>query len=112
MRRDGETASRQDGETACRGDACVARVRVTQIAGESTRQHTIDPGLVEIRPEPSPSERAAILIALEQMRGMLRRYEAPRPSTWALAGRRESLQGIGVGSRSGWGRGSDRLTGR
>jgi hypothetical protein len=67
--------------------------------------------MVEIRPEPSPSERAAILIALEQMLGTTRRDEAPRPSAWALAGRRESLL-ESVGLRSGWGRGSDRLTGR
>jgi hypothetical protein len=68
--------------------------------------------MVEIRPEPSPSERAAILIALEQMLGTTRRDEAPRPSAWALAGRRESLLGSGVGPGTGWGRGSDRLTGR
>jgi hypothetical protein len=68
--------------------------------------------MVEIRPEPSPSERAAILFALEQMRGTTQRDEAPRPSAWALAGRRESLLDDGVGSRIGWGRGSDRLTGR
>jgi hypothetical protein len=67
--------------------------------------------MVEIRPEPSPSERAAILIALEQMLGTTRRDEAPRPSAWALAGRREALLSA-VGSRAGWGRGSDRLTGR
>jgi hypothetical protein len=68
--------------------------------------------MIEIRPEPSPSERAAILIALEQMLGTARRDEAPRPFAWALAGRRESVLGGGVGSRAGWGRGSDRLTGR
>jgi hypothetical protein len=68
--------------------------------------------MVEIRPEPSPAERAAILIALEEMLGTARRDEAPRSSAWALAGRRESLFGGGAGSRTGWGRGSDRLAGR
>jgi hypothetical protein len=72
----------------------------------------IDPELVEIRPEPSPSERVAILIALEQLLGTPRREEAPRLSAWAQAGRRESLQTGGAGSRTGWGRDSDRLAGR
>ena len=99
-------------KTARRGDACVARVLGTHIAGRSTRQPTIDPAMVEIYPEPSPSERAAILIALEAMLGTTRRDEVPRLSTWALAGRRESLLGSDVGSRTGWGRVSDRLAGR
>ncbi len=99
------------GKTASRGDARVARVLGTQSARESTRGHVIDPEMVEIRPEPSPSERAAILIALEQMLNVTRRDGAPEPSAWALAGRRESLPG-GTGSmRTRWGRGSDRLEG-
>jgi hypothetical protein len=67
--------------------------------------------MVEIRPEPSPSERAAILLALEQMLGTPRREEAPRLSAWAQAGRRESLLSSGADSRAGWGRGKDRLEG-
>jgi hypothetical protein len=52
-----------------------------------------------------------ILIALEQMLGTTPRDEAPQSSAWALAGRRESVLGSGVGSRIGWGRGGDRLGG-
>jgi hypothetical protein len=70
-----------------------------------------EPGLVEIRPEPSLAERAAILIALEQMLNATRRDGAPRPSAWAIAGRRESLPGSTGSWRTGWGRGSDRLDG-
>jgi hypothetical protein len=68
--------------------------------------------MVEIRPEPSPSERAAILNALEQMLCTQHRDEAPRLSAWAQAGRRESLLNSGTGSRTGWGQDSDRLAGR
>jgi hypothetical protein len=93
------------------GDARGARVLGTLIAGASAREHVIDPEMVEIRPEPSASERAAILIALEQMLGTTPRDEAPQSSAWALAGRRESVLGSGVGSRIGWGRGNDRLAG-
>ena len=100
------------GQTASRADARVARVLGTGIARESTRQHAVDPDMVEIWPEPSPSERAAILIALEQMLGTTRCDEVPRPFAWGLAGLRESLLGSGVGWRTGWGRGSDRLAGR
>jgi hypothetical protein len=103
-----KSARQQDGETASRGDA---RVLGTGIVGEAAREHAIDPEIVEIRPEPSPAERAAILIALEQMLGTRPRDEARQPSAWALAGRRESVLGSGVGSRIGWGRGSDRLSG-
>jgi hypothetical protein len=92
------------------GDARGARVLGTRIAGASAREHVIDPEMVEIRPEPSASERAVILIALEQMLGTTR-DKAPGPSAWALAGRRESMPGSGVGSRTGWGRGGDRLGG-
>ena len=103
MKRDGETARRPDGEAARRGDVRVAR---------GSMQRRLDElELVEIRPEPSAAERAAILIALEQMLGTPTRNEAPGPSPWALAGRRESLLGSGVSLRAGWGRGSDRLAG-
>jgi hypothetical protein len=102
---------RQDGMSLGSGDASVARVLGTRIAGASAREHVIDPEMVEIRPEPSASERAAILIALEQMLGTTPRDEAPQSSAWALAGRRESVLGSGVGSRIGWGRGGDRLGG-
>jgi hypothetical protein len=68
-------------------------------------------GQVEIRPEPTPSERAAILIALEQRLNATRRDGVPWPSAWALAGRRESLPGSNGCLRTGWGRGSDRLEG-
>ena len=70
----------------------------------------IDPSLVEIRPEPSPAERAAILIALARMLEATR-IDAPQPTAWALAGRRESRPGGAGGFRTGWGRGSDRLAG-
>jgi hypothetical protein len=82
------------------------------VAEKKPSKPVIDPALVEIRPEPSPSERAAILIALEQMLGRPRREAAPGPSGWAQAGRRESLLNSGAGSRTGWGRDSDRLAGR
>ena len=112
MSRDGKTARQQDGQTARRGDACVAHVPKTRITGILASKQTIDPELVEIRPEPSPSERGAILIALEQMLGTPRREAAPRLSEWAQAGRRESLLSSGASSRTGWGRDSDRLAGR
>jgi hypothetical protein len=109
VKRDGETARRQDGKTASRGGACVARLlKSTQ---DRASQDFLDPAMVEIRPEPSPFERAAILIALEQMLNVTRSVEAPKPSAWALAGRRESLLGSGVGGSTGWRRGSDRLAG-
>jgi hypothetical protein len=113
VRRVEESRSRGvEKETASRADARVARDLGTGIARESTRQHAVDPEMVEIWPEPSPSERAAILIALEQMLGTTRCDEVPQPFAWALAGRRESLLGSGVGWRTGWGRGSDQLAGR
>ena len=68
--------------------------------------------MVEIRPEPSPSERSAILIALDQILDTQRRDDSPRISAWAQAGRRESLLSSGAGSRTGWVRDSDRLAGR
>jgi hypothetical protein len=68
--------------------------------------------MVEIRPQPSPSERTAILITLEQMLGTPRRDDAPQLTAWARAGRRESLQGSDFSSHTGWGRDSDRLAGR
>jgi hypothetical protein len=109
-----KTAERlqEDGETARRGDACVARAPGIRIAGESARDHIIDPAMVEIRPQPSPAERVAILIALEQMLGRPRRDEAPRHSAWAQAGRRESLLSSGFGSRAGWTCDSGRLADR
>jgi hypothetical protein len=73
-------------------------------------RHSIDPNLVEIRPEPSPAERAAILIALEQMLAATR-SDAPPPTAWALAGRRKSRPEGPGGFRTGWGRGSDWLDG-
>ena len=68
-------------------------------------------GTIEIRPEPSPLERVAILTALEQMLGSSRRDNAPRPAVWAFAGRRESMPGGAGSSHAGWGRGKDRLEG-
>ena len=108
MRQVEESRSRGVG-TAGRGDARVFRANVT---AELAPKHSIDPEMVEIRPEPSPSERAAILIALEQMLSKLRPGKAPRLSAWAQAGRRESLLGNGAGACNGWGRDSDRLAGR
>lgn len=105
--RDGKTARRQDGEKGGRGDAGAARVPGIRIAGVSTSGYLDDPELVEIRPAPSPSERAAILTALELMLGGSRRDEAPRPSAWSHAGRRESIQRGDAGSRTGWGRAGD-----
>ncbi|MCD6032696.1 MAG: hypothetical protein K0S78_4878 [Thermomicrobiales bacterium] len=89
---------------ASRGDAGVAR--------GSARRRLDDQARVEIRPEPSPAERAALLIALERMLGVARRDEVPRSSAWALAGRREALLGGSEGSRIGWGRDGDRLAGQ
>ena len=83
----------------------------TRVAGESARERAIDPEMVKIRPEPSPDERAAILIALGEMLNVTRCDGRSQPSAWALAGRRESMPGSGVGSRTGWGRGGDRLGG-
>jgi hypothetical protein len=68
--------------------------------------------MVEIQPEPPPAERAAILIALDQMISTPRREEAPRLSAWAEAGRREALLSNGSDSRAGWVRDSGRLGGR
>jgi len=42
---------------------------------------------LEIRPEPTPEEREAILRALAELAGR------PRPSRWWLAGLRESVGG-------------------
>ena len=89
-----------------RGNARVARVATTR---DSPGQHGIDPAVIEIRPEPSPAERAAILMALARMLGTVPRDDAPRVSTWALAGRREALLGRDGGVRTGRGRGFDRL---
>ena len=123
MRVEKKTARRQDGKTARRrhtdghgqatrrGDACVARVPGKRVGGKLPSKHVIDPVMVEIRPEPSPSERAAILVALGQMLNATRHDEPPQPSAWALAGRRDSLLGSTGSSRTGWGRGSDRLEG-
>ena len=77
---------------------------------EAGQAPDIDPRLVEIRPEPSPAERAAILLALEQMLPATRNDAAP-PIAWALAGRREARAGRDSSSWTGWGRGSDRLAG-
>jgi hypothetical protein len=88
------------------------RVLDTRFAGESAREYAGDPAIVDIWPEPSPSERRAILIALEQMLGTPRRDEAPRLSAWARAGRRESVLSSTTGSPTGWARDSDRLAGR
>jgi hypothetical protein len=43
---------------------------------------------IEITPEPTPEERAAILAALEQLRA----EEERRPGRWWQAGLRESLE--------------------
>jgi hypothetical protein len=90
-------------KTTSRGDARVAR--------GSTQRRVENLGHVEIRPEPSSAERAAILIALEQMLNATRRDGVPQPSAWALAGRRESLPGSNGRSRTGWRHGSDWLEG-
>ena len=100
------------GKTAGRGDVRVAHVLESRLAGRSARERAIDPEMVEIRPEPTPSERTAILIALEQMLSTPGRENAPRLSAWAQAGRRETLLGSNSSSRTGWGRDSDRLAGR
>jgi hypothetical protein len=64
--------------------------------------------MIEIRPEPSPAEREAILIVLDTMLGATPRDEPSPRSAWALAGRREALLDSNDGTRTGWGRGSDR----
>ena len=109
-RRDGETASRLDGreKTASSGEVGVARVLGT--VRRAAVPDGIDPNLVEIRPEPSSAERAAILIALEQMLEA-KRKDAPRATPWAVAGRHESRLARTGGVRAGWGRGADRLAG-
>jgi hypothetical protein len=63
--------------------------------------------MVEIRPAPSPAEREAILIALDQMLAQTPHKDV-RLSAWAEAGRRESLRGRGDAARSGFGRDWDR----
>ena len=99
-----------DGQMASRGDACKCVARVVGSSWGSSAGHGIDPNLVEIRPEPSPAERVAILMALEQMLEAMRN-DAPPPTAWAVAGRRESRPGGPGGFPTGWGRGSDRLAG-
>ncbi|MBW3631451.1 MAG: hypothetical protein KY456_00345 [Chloroflexi bacterium] len=102
-------ARRSDGQTASRDDTRITSGH--EGARRSVEPNGIDPELVEIRPEPSQAERAAILIALEQILEATR-IDAPRPTAWALAGRRESSRPGGAGElRTGWGRGSDRLDG-
>jgi len=66
---------------------------------------------VEITPEPTAEERAAILAALEELLSAASRAERPACSAWAVAGRRESLLGRAGGSRDGWGRGLDGASG-
>jgi hypothetical protein len=63
---------------------------------------------VDITPEPSPEERAAILLALEALVAQHQAQPQHRRSAWVVAGLRESLRGIDSGERSGWGRGLDR----
>jgi hypothetical protein len=63
--------------------------------------------MVEIRPEPSPAEREAILIALNELLAQTPHKDLCI-SAWAEAGRRESLRGRGDAKRSGFGRGRDR----
>jgi len=93
----------EDGETGCKGTACRAQDEVYLVHG-SVHHLPDDPDLVEIRPEPSPAERAAILIALNQMIDTTARIAFASPSAWTLAGRRDALLGRTGGSRSGWGR--------
>ena len=45
--------------------------------------------ILEIRPEPSPEERAALLAALQRLLA----EEEPGPPAWWLAGVRESVEG-------------------
>ena len=102
-----ETAIRPGGQAATRGDARVARL--VGPAHGSANHHVLDPAMVEIRPEPSLEERAAILLAVEQMLRATSRADPPACSAWASAGRHEAqLERMG-GSGSGWGRGSSRL---
>jgi hypothetical protein len=67
--------------------------------------------IVSIQPEPSPAERVAILMALEQVLSQAASGEVARLPPWAAAGRREARRGIERGAGSGWGRGRDRLSG-
>jgi hypothetical protein len=102
-----ELARRPDGKLGSRGAARVARL--LRPAQALTSHHALDPAMVEIQPEPSPEERAAILLALEQMFGATSREEPPARSAWAMAGRHESRPGR-IGSQgASWGHESSRL---
>lgn len=68
----------------------------------------IAPDLVEIIPEPSPAERAAILIALDRVMAEPDPDRAAPLSAWALAGRREAMRGREGGLASGWSRDTNR----
>lgn len=61
-----------------------------------------------ITPEPSPEERAAILIALEALLVQQPPGRCPTNSAWAMAGRLESLGKMSVRIQAGWGGRLDR----
>jgi hypothetical protein len=67
---------------------------------------------IEIEPEPTEAEREAIVIAFRlAVLQTAHSSTAPAQSAWALAGRREVLQGRPGGARAGWGRVLNRLAG-
>ncbi len=65
--------------------------------------------MVEISPEPSPSEREAILLALRQVTNGTAKEARPRVAAWAAAGRNEAVLGRMVKTREGWGQAAGRM---
>jgi hypothetical protein len=64
---------------------------------------------VEIWPEPSPQEREAILLALNQATNEREQKTLPHVSPWAAAGRMEAVVGRVVKTRGERGRGAGRI---
>ena len=89
------------------GDRVFARfacgVRVTGGTNYLSPRHpvTLSPSSVEIWPEPSPEERLAILIALDEALPRTREAAAPQISAWAAAVRREAMRAREAGGSSG-----------
>jgi hypothetical protein len=65
---------------------------------------------IEITPDPSPEELAALTIALARLTAREGAVNAHPVSAWAMAGRRESLFGRRVATRTGWERGVPRVS--
>ena len=79
-----------------------------QERSDPERQEQLE--FVEIWPEPSPEEREAILVALEQALYGAGEMAAPQLAAWAAAGRREAVFTRANEHGSGWDRNGERLT--